>query len=75
VGTGLVVCGAPLDLEELLEGVLRLPDHRRRGGGAPFSRGCRGGEEPCQDPNFLDMGEIGRSSDWLRKNKEINLKT
>jgi hypothetical protein len=29
----------------------------------------------CQDPKFLDMEEIGGSSDWLRKNKEINLKT
>ena len=48
MGRGLVVLGAPLDLEELLEGVLRLPRQRRRGGGGALGRGG-GGEEPPRE--------------------------
>ena len=38
VGTGLVLLGAPLNLEELLERVLRLPHRRRRRGRGGLGR-------------------------------------
>jgi len=46
VGTGLVLLGAPIDLEELLERVLRLPHRRRRRGRGGLGRRRGGGEEP-----------------------------
>ena len=68
VGRGLVLLGAPLDLEELLERVLRLPDRRRRRGRGWLRRGGGRWEEPPPERPRQGQHHGGGSSGVLQHN-------
>jgi hypothetical protein len=78
VRRGLVFLGAPLDLEELLQWVLRLPHHRGGRGGGIRCGGGGGGEEPPpqrprqgqhHDGDDRRIRRLGRAKTWSDERK------